>query len=57
MATYSGKPLTYDQALNSKISLMPEKFAWDALPKSLPDANGRYKIPMPGETKVIDDTM
>lgn len=57
MATYSGKVLTYDQALNSKISLMPEKFAWDAPPRSLPDANGRYKIPMPGQTKVIDDTM
>ncbi len=57
MATYSGKVLTYDQALNSKISLMPEKFAWDAPPRSLPDANGRYKIPMPGQTKVIDDTL
>ncbi len=57
MATYSGKVLTYDQALNSKISLMPEKFAWDAPPRSLPDANGRYKIPMPGQTKVIDETI
>ncbi len=57
MATYSGKVLTYDQALNSKISLMPEKFAWDAPPRSLPDANGRYKIPMPGVTRVIDDKM
>jgi predicted dehydrogenase len=57
MATYSGKPLTYEQALNSKIDLMPETFAWDALPRSLPDAHGRYKIPMPGITKVIDDTI
>ena len=53
MATYSGQMIEWTEALNSNINLMPERLAWDALPKSLPDANGLYKIPMPGQTEVI----
>ena len=53
MATYSGQMIEWDEALNSNVNLMPEKLAWDALPKSLPDANGLYKIPVPGKTEVI----
>ncbi len=53
MATYSGQQIEWDEALASKINLMPEKLAWDALPKSLPDANGLYKLPVPGKTEVI----
>jgi len=32
MATYSGKEITWDQALNSEIDLSPNKYAWDAAP-------------------------
>jgi hypothetical protein len=32
---------------------MPEKLAWDAMPKVLPDENGDYPVPMPGVTKVV----
>ena len=53
MATYSGQMLEWDEALNSKINLMPERLAWDALPKSLPGPDGLYKIPMPGQTEVV----
>jgi len=53
MATYSGQRIEWDEALGSNINLMPEKLAWDALPKSLPDANGLYKLPVPGQTEVI----
>ncbi len=53
MATYSGQIIKYDDAIKSQISLMPEKFDFNAPPRSLPDANGRYEIPMPGKTKVI----
>jgi predicted dehydrogenase len=53
MCTYSGQELTWDQALNSTITYMPEKFAWDAPMPSMPDENGLYKVPMPGITKVV----
>lgn len=48
MATYSGKPIQWDDALNCKKSLLPETFAWDAEPPVLPDENGRYPVPVPG---------
>ena len=53
MATYSGKPLTWDKAINSKISIMPDTYTWDTKPKSLPDENGEYQIPVPGLTEVV----
>jgi predicted dehydrogenase len=52
-ATYSGKVVTWDEALNSNINLMPEKLAWDAMPKVLPNADGYYPFAIPGKTKVI----
>jgi predicted dehydrogenase len=53
MATYSGQRIDWDEALASNIDLMPEKLAWDALPKSLPGPDGLYKLPVPGKTEVI----
>ncbi|HEU5070853.1 MAG TPA: Gfo/Idh/MocA family oxidoreductase [Verrucomicrobiae bacterium] len=53
MATYSGQMIEWDAAINSKVNLFPDRLAWDALPKSLPDANGLYKIPLPGQTEVL----
>ena len=53
MCTYSGQELSWDQCLNSTITYMPEKFAWDATMPSMPDDLGMYKIPMPGITKVV----
>lgn len=52
-ATYSGKTVKWDEALNSEINLMPDRFAWDAMPKILPDANGDYPHAIPGITKVV----
>ncbi|UZD21315.1 Gfo/Idh/MocA family oxidoreductase [Algoriphagus halophytocola] len=52
-ATYSGKPLTWDEALNGQVDLMPETFAWDAMPKVLPGDDGYYPHAVPGKTKVI----
>ena len=51
MATYSGQIIEFDKALNSGISLQPEKYDWDALPPVLPDENGLYPIATPGVTK------
>jgi myo-inositol 2-dehydrogenase/D-chiro-inositol 1-dehydrogenase len=53
MATYSGKKLTWDEAINSNINLMPDSYTWETLPKTLPDKDGWYKIPEPGKTIVI----
>lgn len=53
MATYSGKVVEWDEALNSNVSLMPERFSFDAAPPVLPDAKGHYAIPQPGVTLVV----
>lgn len=53
MATYSGQTITWEEALNSEINLMPPQLAWDASPLSLPDENGFYKIAVPGKTNVL----
>lgn len=53
MATYSGQRLTWDKAINSDNDLFPEKLAWDALPKVVPDADGSYPVPIPGVTKTV----
>ncbi|WP_420151274.1 Gfo/Idh/MocA family protein [Spirosoma sp.] len=53
MATYSGKMVKWDEALNSQIDLFPDKLAWDAMPKSLPDKDGFYPIAIPGKTITV----
>ncbi len=53
MATYSGQEVSWEDALNSNLSLMPERYAWDANPPVMPDENGYYPIPMPGVTKAL----
>ncbi len=55
MACYSGKEVTWDQALNSKRILAPEvdELTWDTLPKSLPGEDGEYAIPTPGRYEII----
>ncbi len=52
MATYSGKVVTWEDAMGSELNLMPETFDWDAIPPVLPDSEGRYKIPTPGVSVV-----
>lgn len=51
MATYSGQVMEWDKVLNSGLSIMPTKFAWDAEPPVKPDANGFYPVATPGVTK------
>ena len=53
LATYSGLAVTWDEALASEVSLAPEDLDWDSNPPILPDAEGRYSIPVPGITKVF----
>ncbi len=53
MATYSGKQVTWDEALASELDLAPAELAWSADPPSLPDADGRYRLPIPGTTAAL----
>ncbi len=53
MATYSGQVIEWDAAMASKIDLAPKSYAWDALPQSLPDDKGAYKIAIPGSTVTV----
>jgi hypothetical protein len=51
MATYSGKLVKWDEAVAKGPDEFPEKLAWDAPPKALPDEQGNYPIAMPGVYK------
>ena len=53
MATYSGKVIEWEDALNSKLDLMPERFAFDAMPKVLPGPDGLYPYAIPGKTVAV----
>ena len=53
LASYSGREVSMDEALNSELSLAPARYAFDADPPALPDAQGRYPIAMPGVTRVV----
>jgi hypothetical protein len=53
MATYSGKLVTWEQAFNSKLSLLPERIDWNAPPRDLPDSDGNYSAAIPGLTKAF----
>jgi predicted dehydrogenase len=52
MATYSGKEVTWDEAINSKLALAPDRYAFDGTPPVLPDKDGMYPCAIPGVTKV-----
>ncbi len=53
MSTYSGKEIAWEDAVNSKIDLMPATFAWDAPPPVEPDENGFYPVAVPGKTITV----
>lgn len=53
MVVYSGKEVTWEEALNSNIDTMPKKLSWDADPPTKPNANFEYPIPTPGITKAV----
>lgn len=54
MATYSGKEVTWEEAINSDVALMPtEVLAMSDPPPVKPSEDGHYPIPQPGRTKVV----
>ena len=54
LATYSGQMVTWEQALNSKVSLAPERYAFDAPPPVIADAAGNYPMPSPALARFFD---
>ena len=53
MAGYSGKEIRRQDVLESNLSLLPKRLAWDVDPPVLPDADGAYPVAIPGVTKVL----
>ncbi len=53
MVTYTGQAITWEDALSSQEVLAPSSYSWDAEPPTLPDADGRYPIAVPGQKKLV----
>ena len=53
MATYSGQVVDWDLAIQSQVSLAPNRYTWDGTPSTLPGKDGLYPCAMPGVTKVM----
>lgn len=51
MVDYTGRLLTWDEAIQSKQVLAPAAYSFEADPPVLPGPDGRYPIAMPGQTK------
>ena len=53
MATYSGKLVTWDEAMATDLKLVPDEdtLTWNSVAPVNKDANGNYPIPVPGFTK------
>ena len=54
-ATYSGKTVTWDQALNNKIQLCPDldHLTWDSDAPVQPNQDGHYSAAVPGKSRVV----
>ncbi len=53
MATYSGQVISWEEALNSELSLVPENVTWETAPPVMPNEKGLYPVAVPGKTKVL----
>ena len=51
MTTYTGQEITWEQAIQSKQSLSPSSYAWDAEPPILPGPDTQYPLALPGITR------
>ena len=51
MATYSGKVVTWDDAIKSNLDLGPKVYRWDAEAPVKPGPDGMYACAIPGVTK------
>ncbi|MBE8712297.1 Gfo/Idh/MocA family oxidoreductase [Sphingobacterium hungaricum] len=49
MACYTGQVIKWDKALETSLDLMPAVYSWDAMPKIVPNGDGLYPEPIPGQ--------
>ncbi|MBD1421341.1 Gfo/Idh/MocA family protein [Sphingobacterium chuzhouense] len=49
IACYTGKVIKWDEAMTSTVDLSPNVYAWDALPKIVPNEDGEYPYAIPGK--------
>ena len=47
MATYSGKLIEWESAMNADEKLVPDNLSWGSTAPVLPDNQGKYKVPIP----------
>ena len=50
MATYSGKLIDWESAMNADEKLVPDNLSWGSTAPVLPDNQGKYKVPVPGKS-------
>jgi len=50
MATYSGKLIEWESAMNADEQLVPDNLSWGSTAPVLPDNQGKYKVPVPGKS-------
>ena len=53
MACYSGKVVTWDEAVNSTLNLAPSDYTWETTPQPKAGADGLYPSALPGVTKAL----
>ena len=53
MATYSGKVIKWEEAINSTVDLSPAAYDFAATPPVVPGEDGFYPVPIPGKTNVL----
>lgn len=53
MATYSGKVVTWNEAMQSDLKLVPDNLTWDSPAPVQPNEDGSYAIPALGRTNVM----
>ena len=51
MVCYTGQEITWEQAMQSKLTFLLPRYAWDATAPVKPEANGQYATAMPGLTQ------
>ncbi len=54
MTCYTGQPVQYEEAYNSKLQYLPapQDASFSIKPPTTPDASGNYPLPMPGTTTI-----
>lgn len=53
MATYTGKEITWEMALNSTVDTMPATLTWETIPGPKAGPDGMYPCPQPSKEAVV----